>query len=170
LRRTWHHPTPAPPDSTIPRVCTTTPTIPSRYQHNPPPKAAKRPSNLCHPPTARRSPLPCVQCGPRAHLAKRRTRPMAPPAYGRPGRNRRYAALPASSQTQHGTSGGREGRQGRPVTTHCTSWRRSPMTTQATTTYDERFPAVTKPTAATGCKAHRPWTPERAATATPNGR
>jgi hypothetical protein len=26
------------PDSTIPRVCTTTPTIPSRFQHNPPPK------------------------------------------------------------------------------------------------------------------------------------
>lgn len=38
LRRTWHHPTPAPPDSTIPRVCTTAPTIPSRFQHNPPPK------------------------------------------------------------------------------------------------------------------------------------
>jgi hypothetical protein len=44
------------------------------------------------------------------------------------------------------------------------------MTTQATTTYDELCPAVTKPTAPTGCKAHRPWTPERAATATPNGR
>jgi hypothetical protein len=26
------------PDSTVPRVCTTAPTIPSRFQHNPPPK------------------------------------------------------------------------------------------------------------------------------------
>jgi hypothetical protein len=44
------------------------------------------------------------------------------------------------------------------------------MTTQATTTYDELCPGDDKPTAPTGCKAHRPWTPEPAATAAPTGR
>jgi hypothetical protein len=58
------------PDSTIPRVCTTAPTIPSRYSAQSPTKAAKRPSNLCHPPTARRTPLPAFSVAPRAHLAK----------------------------------------------------------------------------------------------------
>lgn len=82
----------------------------------------------------------------------------------------RYPPLHKPSTAQ----AGHKRRQGRPTrpTRHypLPSWRRPPMTTQATTTYDELCPAVTKPTAPTGCKTHRPWTPERAATATPNGR
>lgn len=172
LRRTWHHPTPAPPRQHHP---------PSVHHdtHNSQPVSAQSPTQgppddqaICATRLRRGGhPCPTFSVAPRAHLAKRRTRPMAPPAYGRPPDGTAATrALPASPQAQHGASRGSEDRQGQPVTTHCPSWRRPPMTTQATTTYDERFPAVTKPTAPTGCKAHRPWTPERAATATPNGR
>jgi hypothetical protein len=94
---------------------------------------------------------------------------LRPPLMESPLRGR-YPPLHKPSTAQ----AGHKRRQGRPTrpTRHypLPSWRRPPMTTQATTTYDELCPAVTKPTAPTGCKAHRPWTPERAATAASNGR
>jgi hypothetical protein len=159
------------PDSTIPECAPRHPQFPAGFSTIPHPRAARRPSNLCHPPTARRSPLPHVQCGPPRQSCEKANPPDGPSGLRPPPDGTAATrALPASPQAQHGASRGSEDRQGQPVTTHCPSWRRPPMTTQVTTTYDERFPAVTKPTAPTGCKAHRPWTPERAATATPNGR
>jgi hypothetical protein len=160
------------PDSTIPRVCTTAPTIPSRYSAQSPTQG-RQTTKQSVPPAYGEAVTPAPRSvWPPRHL--RKANPPDGPSGLRPPRTepplRRYPPLHKPSTAQ----AGHKRRQGRPTrpTRHypLPSWRRPPMTTQATTTYDELFPAVTKPTAPTRCKAHRPWTPERAATATPNGR